>query len=75
MTTTHASAQSATLSDRETLEQRFNQGECFKFLYFWGHRASPDSSITQSCFSHWFPAPFVLEDHRYPTAEHFMMAS
>jgi ribA/ribD-fused uncharacterized protein len=58
----------------ESLRHRFNQGERFKFLHFWGHRVPADGSVTQSCFSQWYSSPFVLEGIRYPTAEHFMMA-
>ncbi|MEZ4680734.1 MAG: NADAR family protein [Caldilineaceae bacterium] len=30
--------------------------------------------IGKWCLSQWFPAPFVIDDVTYPTAEHFMMA-
>ena len=45
-----------------------------KFLLFWGHRVPADGSVTKSCFSQWYPAPFEIDGLRYPTAEHFMMA-
>ncbi|HYX32000.1 MAG TPA: NADAR family protein, partial [Oligoflexus sp.] len=30
--------------------------------------------VNESCLSQWHVAPFVIENHCYPTAEHFMMA-
>lgn len=57
----------------EDLRHRFNAGEDFKYVFFWGHQASK-SGVTASCFSQWYSAPFVVDGQRYPTAEHFMMA-
>jgi ribA/ribD-fused uncharacterized protein len=54
--------------------QRFNNGENFKFLHFWGHQTSRNGAITQSCFSQWYQVTFEIEGINYPTAEHFMMA-
>jgi ribA/ribD-fused uncharacterized protein len=45
-----------------------------KFQCFWGHRARKDGTMTQSCFSQWFPAPFEVDGAKYITAEHWMMA-
>jgi ribA/ribD-fused uncharacterized protein len=53
---------------------RFNAGENFTFLHFWGHQASRNGTITQSCFSQWYQAAFEIEGISYATAEHFMMA-
>ncbi len=44
------------------------------YLFFWGHQPTPGKPIGKWCLSQWFPAPFVLENIEYPTAEHFMMA-
>ena len=57
----------------ENLRLRFNSGEKLKYIFFWGHQAEKNS-VTASCFSQWYGAPFVVEGKRYPTAEHFMMA-
>jgi ribA/ribD-fused uncharacterized protein len=54
--------------------ERFNKGENFKFLHFWGHQASHNGVVTQSCFSQWYQAAFEIEGVLYPTSEHFMMA-
>lgn len=45
-----------------------------KFLFFWGHQASKDGSVTKSCFSQWWPASFSIDGVVYKTAEHYMMA-
>ena len=45
-----------------------------RFLFFWGHRAPKDGSVTKSCFSQWYEAPFTLGGEHHQTAEHFMMA-
>ena len=60
--------------DRERLIQRIAAGERFEYVYFWGHRVAADGSITKSCFSQWYPAPFEVDGARYATAEHYMMA-
>jgi len=44
-----------------------------KYLFFWGHTPSKDGSITATCFSQWWQAPFTEEGKRYATAEHWMM--
>lgn len=59
----------------DELRDKFNLGESFKFLHFWGHQPSNDGAVTKSCLSQWYEAPFESENVLYPTAEHFMMAS
>lgn len=63
-----------TLMTRELLSDAINQGNQFKYLFFWGHQPSADGSVTASCLSQWWVAPFEHEGCRYPTAEHYMMA-
>ncbi|WP_412540614.1 NADAR family protein [Longispora sp. K20-0274] len=46
-----------------------------KYLHFWGHRPQRDGSIGSGCLSQWWPAAFTVDDVRYPTAEHYMMAA
>ncbi|QDQ89109.1 NADAR family protein [Alcaligenaceae bacterium SJ-26] len=57
----------------QALRKRFNAGEKLKYVFFWGHQQAK-SGITASCFSQWYGAPFVVDGHRYASAEHFMMA-
>ena len=66
----------ATVRDSQYLDDlraRFNSGERLKYVCFWGHRPGRHG-VNASCFSQWYEAPFVIDGHRYPTAEHFMMA-
>ena len=59
--------------DRQTLIDRVEAGEAFKYIFFWGHKA-PATGVDSSCFSQWFPIGFDIEDVHYKTAEHYMMA-
>ena len=45
-----------------------------KFLFFWGHQAALDGTITKTCFSQWWFSAFVQNGVTYQTAEHWMMA-
>lgn len=67
--TTHA--QSVALYSREALQDYVNAGNKVKFVHFWGHRKS--KTVTASCFSQWYVAPFTVEGNLFPTAEHYMM--
>ena len=44
-------------------------GPRVRFLYFWGHR-----DLRPGCLSQWWEAEFTEDDHRYRSAEHYMMA-
>lgn len=61
--------------DRDELQRRTSAGELFSYQFFWGHRPSKDGRTTSSCLSQWYAAPFTVDGHFYPTAEHWMMAS
>ena len=58
--------------NNEQLIKQLDQGEQFKYLYFWGHRNS-GSHVTKSCFSQWFEASFEIDGQHFLTAEHYMM--
>lgn len=60
--------------DVGALRARAAAGERFAYLYFWGHRPRADGAPSASCFSQWYPSPFVVDGVRYATAEHWMMA-
>lgn len=45
-----------------------------RWLHFWGHRPRPGGELGPGCLSQWWPSPFVVDDVRYATAEHWMMA-
>lgn len=57
----------------EDLRSRFNAAEKLKYLFFWGHRQTRDG-VTAACLSQWYEVPFIVDERRYLTAEHFMMA-
>ncbi len=59
---------------REWLVDQIDQGKIFDYLLFYGHKAAADGTVTAACCSQWFPAEFVIDGIKYPTAEHYMMA-
>jgi ribA/ribD-fused uncharacterized protein len=61
--------------NNQWLLEQIASGVSFKYLFFWGHRPSKDGSISASCFSQWWEAPFSIDGLTYRTAEHWMMAS
>ncbi|MBD2703275.1 NADAR family protein [Spirosoma sp. BT702] len=56
------------------LIENVERGKRLKFLFFWGHQKSKSGDLTASCFSQWWPSPFIVDNVRYNTAEHWMMA-
>lgn len=62
------------LYSRAALIEELEKGQVFEYLLFYGHKASTDGSVTASCCSQWFPAPFKIEGVEYLTAEQYMMA-
>lgn len=62
------------IRNNQQLIDFINEGKKVKYVLFWGHRPSADGSITKSCFSQWYKAPFEIKGINYPTAEHYMMA-
>ena len=45
-----------------------------EYLLFYGHRPSPDGTITESCLSQWYECRFTENGITYHTAEQYMMA-
>lgn len=64
-----------TMYNLQWLLNKVEKKDKVKYLFFWGHAASKDGSVTKSCFSQWWPAAFVVDGVRYATAEHWMMAN
>lgn len=60
--------------NNDWLRDKYKTEEQIKYIFFWGHQPSKDGSITKTCFSQWWPAPFEVDGITYPTAEHWMMA-
>jgi len=58
---------------RKKLEETYDATQD-EFLFFWGHQPTKDGSISNSCFSQWWGASFTVNEKKYLTAEHWMMA-
>lgn len=59
--------------DIKNLCKLYRTGKKYKYVFFWGHQ-SKQQQVTKSCFSQWYPAPFIVDGNRFASAEHFMMA-
>ena len=57
----------------EKVLEKIEAGQSPEFMFFWGHRAKPNT-VTKACFSQWWPSSFTVDDATYATAEHWMMA-
>lgn len=64
----------APLRDRAALVAAQVAGARVKWLLFWGHTAPQGGGVGPHALSQWWPAPFVVDDIAYATAEHWMMA-
>ncbi len=58
----------------EALLQAEVDGQLPELLLFWGHHPDPWGGPGPGCLSQWWMAPFVVDNVRYLTAEHWMMA-
>ena len=46
-----------------------------EYLLFFGHRPPYGGLINATCLSQWWQVDFIADGERYPSTEHFMMAS
>ncbi|MBC8954868.1 NADAR family protein [Xenorhabdus sp. PB62.4] len=60
--------------DIKTLCDLYQSGKKLKYLFFWGHKTNHANHITKSCLSQWYPVQFTVNDVKYASAEHHMMA-
>jgi ribA/ribD-fused uncharacterized protein len=60
--------------DLDWLIATVEKKERVKFLFFWGHQKSKSGELTAACFSQWWGSPFLVDNVRYNTTEHWMMA-
>ncbi|OTA21153.1 Riboflavin biosynthesis protein [Xenorhabdus beddingii] len=60
--------------DIKTLCDLYQSGKKLKYLFFWGHKTNYNNHITKSCLSQWYPVQFTVDDIKYASAEHYMMA-
>jgi ribA/ribD-fused uncharacterized protein len=56
------------------LQTQIENGIQPEYVFFWGHKQKQEGIIYKYCFSQWYPAAFVVDGIKYPTAEHWMMA-
>lgn len=61
------------MNNYKELIQALSKGERFKYIYFWGHTPKSKRAVDNSCFSQWYSSPFLMNDKKYYTAEHYMM--
>jgi ribA/ribD-fused uncharacterized protein len=67
----------APIADRDSLLAAIRAGWRPTYLMFWGHKApagGPAAPAGKHCLSQWWGARFVVGDHSYMSAEHYMMA-
>lgn len=55
------------------LINQYENGVPLKYVFFWGH-TSRKKEVNKSCFSQWHESSFVVNDTKYLTSEHWMMA-
>ena len=68
-----ASVASEDYDSLDSLCRAYRSGSRLSFLFFWGHTTETPERVGKECLSQWYPAPFVLDGYRFPTAEHYMM--
>ncbi|ULT26911.1 NADAR family protein [Sphingobacterium sp. E70] len=56
------------------LKERFENGDMFKFIFFWGHSNNQHQGVGKFIFSQWYESAFTVDNITYKTAEHWMMA-
>lgn len=54
--------------------EQYNEGQRFKYLFFWGHQPKRHGTIGKTCFSQWWLQDFEQDGIVYKSAEHWMMA-
>ncbi len=54
--------------------QNIEAGGTPHIFFFWGHQAKSGETVSKQVFSQWWACGFEIDEIRYPTAEHYMMA-
>lgn len=54
--------------------KEFDDKQHLKYLFFWGHTPSKQSSVDKSCLSQWYKCSFTVDNITYNTAEQYMMS-
>ncbi|MGN0788638.1 MAG: NADAR family protein [Christensenellales bacterium] len=59
--------------NKQSIIQRYRQGEELNLLFFWGH--DKDTwRVGKTCLSQWYAVDFEVDGVKYHTAEQWMMA-
>jgi ribA/ribD-fused uncharacterized protein len=61
--------------DVDDLRRRVSEGWQPEFVFFWSLEPARHGILGSECLSQWYPAPFVVDDVKFATAEHYMMWS
>ncbi|NLR95059.1 NADAR family protein [Flammeovirga agarivorans] len=56
------------------LQEKQDNLENIKYLFFWGHTKQHNQEVGNFCFSQWFESDFIIDGITYKTTEHWMMA-
>lgn len=59
-----------TLDDVQTM---FKNEENLEFIFFSGHQKTSNGTITKTCLSQWYQAPFEMNNVKYKCTEQYMM--
>ena len=60
--------------DLNSLKNTIKEWKEFEYIFFWWHQPKKDWTIWASCFSQWFESSFIVDQIKYKTVEHWMMA-
>ncbi len=58
----------------EALLREVEAGWTPHYLFFWGHQPKSGETVGKHVLSQWWMRDFEVDEIRYPTAEHYMMA-
>ncbi|NTD99884.1 DUF1768 domain-containing protein [Agrobacterium tumefaciens] len=56
------------------VEKLFSSQKKLEYFFFWEHQVPEGGILTKSCLTQWWDAPFIVDQVKYRTAEHWMMS-
>lgn len=57
----------------DDVQAMFKENEKLEFIFFSGHQKTSNGTITKTCLSQWYQAPFEMNNVKYKCAEQYMM--
>lgn len=57
----------------DDVQKMFKSGEKLEFIFFSGHQKTSNGTISKTCLSQWYQAPFEMNNIKYKCAEQYMM--